>query len=212
MNISASLNVFRLITNPSLCLPHSTVSTFNQLPLPISKAFPASERGHKPDIRAIVLDKDNCFARPKENVVYEAYQDKFRALKAAYPHSRLLIVSNSAGTNSDPGYAGAALLERNTGIPVLRHSTKKPGCGSEILSYFRNVPESGVTEPSQIAIVGDRLFTDVLMANMMGSWSVWIRDGVVEEKGLFTIIERRLASYLLKKDYSPPMPSSQFES
>ncbi|MCJ1415624.1 hypothetical protein MMC32_001956 [Xylographa parallela] len=187
MNISASLNVFRLITNPSLCLPHSTIPTFNQLPVPISKAFPASEKGRKPDIRAIVLDKDNCFARPKENVVYEAYHDKFHALKAAYPHSRLLIVSNSAGTNSDPGHTDAALLERNTGIPVLRHSTKKPGCGPEILSYFRNLPQAGVTEPSQIAIVGDRLFTDVLMANMMGSWSVWVRDGVVVEKGLVSL-------------------------
>ncbi|MCJ1288664.1 hypothetical protein MMC34_000192 [Xylographa carneopallida] len=211
MNISASLNVFRLITNPSLCLPHATIPTFNQLPVPISKAFPASEKGHRPDIRAIVLDKDNCFARPKENVVYEVYHDKFQALKAAYPHSRLLIVSNSAGTNSDPGHADAALLERNTGIPVLRHSTKKPGCGHEILSYFRNIPEAGVTEPGQITIVGDRLFTDVLMANMMGSWSVWVRDGVVEEKGLFTAMEKRLAGYLLKKGYSPPTPSSQFE-
>lgn len=69
-------------------------------------------------------------------------------------------------------------------MTVLRHSTKKPGCGAEVLSYFRNLPDSRVTKPSQIAIVGDRLFTDVMMANMMGSWSVWVKDGVVEEKGL----------------------------
>jgi len=74
------------------------------------------------------------------------------------------------------------LLEKNTGIPVLRHSTKKPGCGPEIFSYFRELPETGVTKPNQIAVVGDRLFTDVMMANMMGSWSVWVRDGVVEER------------------------------
>jgi len=52
------------------------------------------------------------------------------------------------------------------------------------MSYFRNQPETGVTSPSQIAIVGDRLFTDVMMANMMGAYGFWIRDGVVEEKGL----------------------------
>ena len=95
----------------------------------------------------------------------------------------MLIVSNSAGTGDDPGGVEADALERNTGVSVLRHSTKKPGCGPEVLQYFRSQPESGVTKPSQIAIVGDRLFTDVMMANMMGSWSMWIKDGVVEEKG-----------------------------
>jgi phosphatidylglycerophosphatase GEP4 len=67
---------------------------------------------------------------------------------------------------------------------VLRHSTKKPGCGTEILSHFQRLPDSGVTNASQIAIVGDRLFTDTMLANMMGSWSVWVKDGVVEEKSL----------------------------
>ncbi|MCJ1476711.1 hypothetical protein MMC13_005379 [Lambiella insularis] len=188
MNISATLNVFRLITNPALCLPHSTISNFNQLPTPISHAFLVGEKGQKPDIRAVVLDKDNCFARPKESVVYEAYEAKFQALKRAYPGTKLLIVSNSAGTNDDAGHEHANLLEKNTGVSVLRHSTKKPGCGTEVLSYFRDRPETGVTRPSQIAIVGDRLFTDVVMANMMGSWGIWVRDGVVEEKGMVSIL------------------------
>jgi len=48
-----------------------------------------------------------------------------------------------------------------------------------VLSYLRNAPDTGVTHPSQVAIVGDRLFTDVMMANMMGSYGFWIRDGVV---------------------------------
>ena len=70
---------------------------------------------------------------------------------------------------------------------MLRHSTKKPGCGAEVLDYFRNAPDSGVTMANQIAIVGDRLFTDVMMANMMGSWGIWVTDGVVEEKSLVSI-------------------------
>jgi phosphatidylglycerophosphatase GEP4 len=45
-----------------------------------------------------------------------------------------------------------------------------------------NSKDTGVTSPDQIAVVGDRLFTDVMMANLMGSWGVWIRHGVVEEK------------------------------
>lgn len=73
MNISATISVFKLIRDPSLCLPHSTIPTFNHLPIPITKAF-ANHNGEKePDIRAVVLDKDNCFAVPHENTVYEPY-------------------------------------------------------------------------------------------------------------------------------------------
>ena len=73
MNVSATLNVFKLIRDPALCLPHATVSTFNHLPIPLSKAFLSHEKGHEPDIRAVVLDKDNCFARPKDNVIHQPY-------------------------------------------------------------------------------------------------------------------------------------------
>jgi phosphatidylglycerophosphatase GEP4 len=87
-------------------------------------------------------------------------------------------VSNTAGTDSDKDQAGAAILEANTGIKVLRHSTKKPGCKEEVMAYFKAHPDSGVTRPDQIAVVGDRLSTDIMMANMMGSYGVWVRDGV----------------------------------
>ena len=74
MNVSGSLNVFKLLFNPSLCLPHATVSNFNQLPIPVSKALASGEKGRRPDIKAVVLDKDNCFAVPHENVVYKDYE------------------------------------------------------------------------------------------------------------------------------------------
>jgi hypothetical protein len=51
-------------------------------------------------------------------------QERFEELRKAYPGSRLLIVSNSAGTLSDPTGAEADLLEKNTGVKVLRHNTK----------------------------------------------------------------------------------------
>lgn len=73
MNISATVNIFRLFRDPSLCLPQHTVSTFNQLPIPLSSAFSGKDGEKGPDIRAVVLDKDNCFAVPKENRIYEPY-------------------------------------------------------------------------------------------------------------------------------------------
>ena len=184
MNISGTLNVLRLFTNPTLCLPHHTVATFDQLPVPLSTAFASRNGEKKPDIRAVVLDKDNCFAVPYENQIHEPYRTKFDELRKAYPGSRLLIVSNSAGTLTDKDYAEAKLVERNTGVEVLRHSTKKPGCHSEIMDHLRNAPDARVTSASQVAVVGDRLFTDVMMANMMGAYGVWVKDGVVADHGI----------------------------
>jgi phosphatidylglycerophosphatase GEP4 len=46
------------------------------------------------------------------------------------------------------------------------------------MAYFKAHPDSGVTRPDQIAVVGDRLSTDVMMANLMGGYGIWIRDGV----------------------------------
>jgi phosphatidylglycerophosphatase GEP4 len=184
MNVSATVNVLRLLANPSLCLPHHTIATFDQLPVPLSTAFASRYGEKKPDIRAVVLDKDNCFSVPKRNEVYAPYQSKFDELRQAYPGSKLLIVSNSSGTGSDKGHVEADLLERNTGVKVLRHSTKKPGCHAEIMEYFRNAQDTEVTHESQVAIVGDRLFTDMLMANMMGSYGIWIQKGTVEDNGL----------------------------
>jgi hypothetical protein len=73
MNISGTLNVFRLIRDPALCLPQHTVSTFNHLPIPLSKAFPKKDGLKEVDIRAVVLDKDNCFAVPHSNEVHKPY-------------------------------------------------------------------------------------------------------------------------------------------
>ncbi|KAG8631587.1 hypothetical protein KVT40_000727 [Elsinoe batatas] len=208
LNLSGTLNIFKLISSPSLCLPHATVSTFNDLPRPLSKAFGDAE---KVDIRAVVLDKDNCFAVPHQNDVYEAYKVRFQQLREDYPGKKLLIVSNSAGTLADPTGKDAELLERNTGVLVLRHRTKKPGCGTDIQKYFQNDPSLGITSPSQIAVVGDRLFTDAMLANFMGARAIWIRDGTVKDSSFFVKAEKSLARFLLKRGYTPPDPRSTFE-
>jgi hypothetical protein len=68
-NLSATLNIFRVLRNPSLLYPHMTINTFNQLPIPLTVSVPFGNSG----IRAIVLDKDNCFAAAQASSVYPAY-------------------------------------------------------------------------------------------------------------------------------------------
>ncbi|CAH0017697.1 unnamed protein product [Clonostachys rhizophaga] len=231
-NLSATFNVVRILFKPSICLPHHTVSNFNDLPIPLDKALQREGRAAT-DIRAVVLDKDDCFAYPDQNEVYPDYKDKFEALQNAYPGRRLLIVSNTAGAQSwDPKLKLAVEVEKNTGVSVLSHSVKKPGCGREIMEYFKQHPETGVTHPSQIAVVGDRLTTDMMLANMMGGWGFWIRDGVIPLKKKsfvsifvllihiqiavsnakqFSRIERPLSAFLMARGVVAMDPRSPFE-
>ncbi|KAM3088169.1 hypothetical protein ACMFMG_002227 [Clarireedia jacksonii] len=211
LNVSATVNIFRLLARPTLCLPQATISTFQHLPIPLNQVF---GKYKNVDIRAVVLDKDNCFAYPKSNDVYDEYKESFKRLREAYPGRRLLIVSNTSGALSlDRSGKLANEVEKSTGVTVLPHSTKKPGCGPEIMEYFLKYPETGVTRPDQIAIVGDRLTTDVMMANLMGSYAVWVKDGVVpvEETSVFARLEQKFAKFLIRRGYEAPDPASPFE-
>lgn len=84
-NLSATINALRVLKNPALCYPHLTIANFNDLPIPLSKGI---RKGEKPaDIRAVILDKDNCFAVSHALEVYPSYS-------VTYPH----IVYSGAGT------------------------------------------------------------------------------------------------------------------
>lgn len=212
LNLSGALNAFKLLAKPSLCLPHATVPTFNDLPVPLEKAFEGP--GRKVEIQAVVLDKDDCFAYPETNEIHPPYATRFRQLQEEYPGRRLLIVSNTAGATSyDRNGELATELERATGITVLSHRAKKPGCQAEIMAYFKKHPEAGVTHPAQIAIVGDRLMTDMMLANAMGSWGIWVKNGVApwDRKSLFARLEHRLAPFLLARGFKSKDPQSPFE-
>lgn len=196
-NASAVLNVSRLTYNPSLCLPHLAVESFDKLPIPL--AIPGKEA----KIRGIVLDKDNCFAKDHDDKVWPAYENTWAELRKTYPAKHILIVSNSAGTNDDVDYVQAEKLERDTGVTVLRHPTKKPGCHAEIMAYFA---EQGITRADEIVVVGDRLLTDILMANMMGAWGVWLSEGVELSNKIFPRAERYVYDKMVASRDDPFVP------
>lgn len=174
------LTVSYLLHDPSCLLPHATIPTLLSLPLPLSSVL--GNPSHPPSIRALVLDKDNTLCPPKTALVHSAYAAKLEKIKhsaefAGKPNS-VLIVSNTAGSSRSTAHeAEAQALEQELGISVLRQKegSKKPLCGADVLAFFK---EKGVTDnPAEIAVVGDRLATDVLLAREIGSWSVWTRQG-----------------------------------
>ena len=176
---AARLTFSYLLHDPSSLLPHSQVSNFLFVPVPLSPAFPYRPL---PRIRALVLDKDNTLCPPNTTMMHPSYIAKLDKIRACpeFSHSShsILIVSNTAGsTHSAIHEAEAKAMETELGIPVLRQhpERRKPFCGPDVLKYFS---DHGVTSnPAEIAVVGDRLATDVLMAREMGAWSLWVRDG-----------------------------------
>lgn len=193
MNISGTINALRILYNPSLFLPSVTVSTFNDLPVPL----PGGPVGSADEIKVVLLDKDNCFAAPHTNEVWPAYREQWERLRAAYPGDRLLIVSNTSGSSSDPSGEQARKLEAATGVRVAQHGGKKPGCYPAILAQLQR---DGLVESGrQVAVVGDRLFTDIAMANLMGGHGFWIRDGVVPHTSVFTGFEKRFYDFMHSK-------------
>lgn len=180
MNISGVVNSLRVLYNPALFVPNLTVSKFNQIPLPIPSFT------NKP-VSLVIIDKDNCFAKPHSNIVFPEYEAFWANLKSQYPNNKLLIVSNTAGSDQDIGNRQARLLEHSTGVKVFKHTMRKPGCHVEIVEYAKSL---GIKDPGQIVVIGDRLMTDVVMANIMGANSIWVRDGVVDARGPLTTIEK----------------------
>lgn len=206
MNIPAITCAIRTLANPTLCLPHASIPNLSHLPIPISRAFVDSS-SKEPDIRAVVLDKDNTFAIPKANTVHPSYSTIVSKLIEHYGANRLLIVSNTAGLSSkDPVGQDAAALEKETGIPVLLHEARKPGsaCGNAALEHFR---AQGIdASPEHVVVIGDRLFTDVVMAKSMGAWSIWIKEGVQPDTGSWTRAEWAIERWLSRRGWTAEVP------
>ncbi|KAJ5856020.1 HAD-superfamily phosphatase subfamily IIIA [Penicillium soppii] len=220
-----------LLKQPSQFLPHLTIPTFTHLPenlgahlVSSKQAQPALEKSRTPLIRALVLDKDNTLCAAKTTTFPPQILSKLSSLRnsptspfniSQNPHS-ILIVSNRAGSHAsfDNEVHDLEAQLAHLKIPVFRlpsGTEKKPFCGNEVVQWFR---DRGVVESShEIAVVGDRLGTDVLMAGMMGSWSVWCKEGVFEigeegkpERNILEKMEVWIEKFLRGRGLEAPLP------
>ena len=156
------------------------------------------------------------------------------------PHG-ILIVSNTSGSNpSNKIYereaellesklaelklqvfraprAHTASLTHPPGSEKHRPFLKKPFSYAAVLEHLK--ANGTVTSADEVAVVGDRLATDVLMSGLMGSWSVWLRDGVtvgtegddagkegMDYRGILAKAEAVLERYLKSRGVKPAVP------
>jgi phosphatidylglycerophosphatase GEP4 len=179
---SLRLTLTSLFSNPNPLTPHIQSPTILSVTHPAITKLPKQLNPSNPPIRALIFDKDNTLTPPGSLHIPAAYLAHLSALRK---HYFLLIISNTAGA-----FAGdkeserlAWEVEKKFDIPVLRQErgNLKPLCGPQALKWLK---DKGVVKgPEEVLVVGDRLSTDVLMGNLMGSWTWWVTCAVEEEMG-----------------------------
>ena len=147
-------------------------------------------------INGIVIDKDNCITLPHDFKLHSPIAGPLHKITSSFP---IAILSNSVGSYKDKDFKDANLLEMNANIPVIRHNSFKPFCISAVHSHFNNQKSLNSNDKLKLAIIGDRLFTDVLMGNYFGWTSILIEplDRQIESKTVKFL--RIIEDYLLRK-------------
>ncbi|KAI0365935.1 hypothetical protein BV20DRAFT_953358 [Pilatotrama ljubarskyi] len=184
-NLPGVLVPFHLLINPRLVVPSIVVKDIRQLD------FPAL---YKAGYRGAVFDKDNCLTVPHEDRLIPELAEAWRECRETFGPSNVLIVSNTAGSHLDAGEIEAESVSHHLSTPVLRHTSLKPSyaCIKSIRAYFASLPRP--IRDEELVVVGDRLLTDVVMANRMSrkASSLSTKSGVdtpekstpVEDEGL----------------------------
>ncbi|KAI0045524.1 HAD-superfamily phosphatase [Auriscalpium vulgare] len=192
-NLPGTLVPLYALFNPRLLLPSLTIADIRQLDFAALR---------KAGYRAVVFDKDNCLTIPHHDKLVPELKDAWRECGETFGPGNVLIVSNSAGTAEDPSLLQAESVTHHLRVPVLRHRSPKPSYSSAdaVRAYFSSL--SAPVAPHELVVVGDRIFTDVVLAKRIGqSESVFERiasrlwlptRGKVVEKGGEDADERRV--------------------
>ncbi|KAF9268525.1 hypothetical protein L218DRAFT_852328 [Marasmius fiardii PR-910] len=158
LNVPGLLVPFHLLLNPRIIVPAIAVKDIRQINFHALK-----EAGY----RGAVFDKDNCLTIPHKDTLVPELEVSWKSCRDVFGQGNVIIVSNSAGTRLDPGGIQAESVSYHLGAPVIMHSSLKPSypCIKSIRSYFQSL-KTPIPE-NKLVVVGDRIFTDVVMANRM---------------------------------------------
>ncbi|KAE9615656.1 hypothetical protein Lal_00017516 [Lupinus albus] len=142
-----------ILRDPKLALPHISV--------PDIRYIDWAEL-HRKGFKGVVFDKDNTITAPYSLTPWPLLESSLQRCQSVFGPD-VAVFSNSAGLHEyDHDGSKARLLEGTIGIKVIRHRMKKPaGTAEEIEKHFG-------CESSQLIMVGDRPFTDIVYGNRNG--------------------------------------------
>lgn len=155
----AGVNLFMHVRkgNEQLAIPHVRVPDIRWVNWKAIKAA---------GFEGAAFDKDNTLTLPFLEEVHPLIQESLDECKAVFD-GKVALFSNSAGLEQfDPEGEVATKLESTLGIPVLRHTEKKPAGGHTDLERHFGVPAE------KLVMVGDRYMTDVVFGNRLGMLTI----------------------------------------
>ncbi|KAA8526214.1 hypothetical protein F0562_008047 [Nyssa sinensis] len=154
MNLGGIISSVAVVTRDQhLALPHVAVPDIRYIDWAELK-----RKGFK----GVVFDKDNTITVPYSLTLWDPLGSSMEWCKSVFGND-MAVFSNSAGLHEyDPDGRKARALEGAIGIKVIRHRVKKPaGTAEEIEKHFGY-------DSSQLIMVGDRPFTDIVYGNRNG--------------------------------------------
>ena len=141
-----------------------------------------------PSIKHILFDKDNTLTLPYKNKYFSSEIEQ--SVKNA--HVPVSVLSNSAGSADDaPCFEHAAKVSMNLGIPVIEHGGRKPVVFDQVMAHVKKFNRGENVEPKDILLVGDRILTDIVMANCFGMKSCLVQPFDISD-GFSGVIDNSL--------------------
>ncbi|KAE9400687.1 HAD-superfamily phosphatase [Gymnopus androsaceus JB14] len=169
LNVPGILAPLQFLVNPRVIVPGLSVKDIRHLD------FHALKRA---GYRGAVFDKDNCLTLPGKDTLVPDIEEAWEECRQVFGEGNVLVVSNSAGTHIDAGGIQAESVRHHLKVPVLFHRSMKPAysCVKQIRSYFASLHDP--VKDDELIVIGDRLFTDIVMANRLREKSWTERIGV----------------------------------
>ena len=121
----------------------------------------------KREIKSLIIDLDQTLCINKEKEIYAPFKDKFYSLRKEF---KICILSNPPGSINDmETIKRFNYIENKYSVKLIHSKRKKPNKEGflKALSFLE-------TSPNQTAMIGDRLFTDVLGANQCSIFSILV--------------------------------------
>ena len=178
-NGPALRSILQIIQSPTLIIPSLSIQDINHLNLTDL---------HKIGIKGVILDKDNTITAPYSLQIHPRVKNALLRLQSSFPNHAIL--SNSAGTPDDIHFNEAIEIEKNLGIRVIRHLEKKPSGLQETLNHFQ-------LEKHELAVVGDRLLTDVVFGNLHGMYTIHVQILTLENDNPLAKVARAIENTFL---------------
>ncbi|KAF9075653.1 mitochondrial PGP phosphatase-domain-containing protein [Rhodocollybia butyracea] len=153
LNVPGILVPLQLLVKPRIIVPALCVKDIRHLD------FHALKRA---GYRGAIFDKDNCLTLPGKDTLVPEIEAAWKECRQVFGADHILVVSNSAGTSLDAGGIQGESVRHHLGVPVLFHTSMKPAysCVKQIQSFFRSIH----VKDHELIVVGDRLFTDIVLA------------------------------------------------